>query len=89
MSEKKTFTIVLAVDGSPHSEAAAQIVHGITWPAEISVQVLVVTPKRWSLSGLSAESEAILSKTLTSLQQTGLPQSNLVSRLSRRCARTI
>jgi len=69
LSNGRGLKILLAVDGSPHSEAAVRLVTGMTWPAETSVAVLAVVPERWSLLGSNAEAEAVISQTLASLQK--------------------
>ena len=41
--------ILLAVDGSSHSAAAASLLTHITWPVGTSAQVLAVAPERLPL----------------------------------------
>jgi len=44
---------LLAVDGSRHSEAAAALVAGITWPAGTALHVLAVVRGHLPLEGLN------------------------------------
>ena len=47
MSEKSEFNILLAIDGSPHSDAAHKLVGAITWPEESRILVLSIVTERW------------------------------------------
>ena len=69
MSDTKCLTILLAVDGSPHSEAAVRLVLSMRWPAGTLARVLAVTPDRYSLAGLSPEAQSVLADTLAGLRR--------------------
>ena len=51
MSEQSGLRVLLAVDGSVHSEAAVNLTARITWPACTIVHALAVVPELWLLSG--------------------------------------
>ena len=61
--------ILLAVDGSEHSEAAVTLTAGITWPVGTIAHVLAVGPERWLLSDLSPEAQSMLVETLEGVRQ--------------------
>lgn len=67
--EKKLLKVLLAVDGSQHSEAAVTLAAGIAWPAGTMVHVLAVAPERWSLLGLSLQAQRVVEETLAKAQQ--------------------
>jgi len=69
MPEKKSLKILLAVDGSPHSEAAVRLVAAMVWPAGTSVTVLVVAPERWSLLGLGPETQSMVAEMMASTRR--------------------
>ena len=60
MLHSKTFKVLLAVDGSSHSEAAADFVIELNWPDSAHFEVLAVAPERWPLLGVSAEARSVL-----------------------------
>jgi len=68
MSEKR-FKIMLAVDGSLHSQVAVQLVAGITWPPRTIIHVLAVAPDRWSFQDLSPEAQSVVAETLAQVRQ--------------------
>jgi hypothetical protein len=45
-SQQRGSMILIAVEGSFHSEAAVKLIAGITWPADTITHVLVVVPER-------------------------------------------
>ena len=69
MFEQKGLKVLLAVDGSDHSEAAVTLTAGITWPAGTIAHVLAVVSERWLLSGLSPEAQSVLVETLEGVRQ--------------------
>jgi len=69
MFEQKGLNVLLAVDGSVHSEAAVTLTAGITWPAGTIAHVLAVVPERWMLSGFSPEAQSVLVETLEGVRQ--------------------
>ena len=68
MSEKR-FNLLLTVDGSLHSQVAARLTAGITWPPETVVHVLAVAPERWSLHDLALEAQRVVDETLAQVRQ--------------------
>lgn len=66
---QKNLSILLAVDGSEHSEAAVNLIGGITWPAGTAASVLAVVPERWSLAEPTSEAHHAMAEMLVSLQQ--------------------
>lgn len=70
MSVQQSLKMVLAVDGSPHSQAAARLAAGAPWPAGNTATVLAVVPERWSFSGLTPEAQSVLADTLAGLRRT-------------------
>jgi nucleotide-binding universal stress UspA family protein len=71
MSEQKGLTILLAVDDSPHSKAAARLVSGIAWPAGTCINVLAAVREPLTMLGLDPEAESALAQTLASTRRTG------------------
>jgi len=69
MSKPKDLRVLLAVDGSPHSEAAVKLVTKIAWPAGSMIDVVAVAPERWSLLGLSVQAQRVVEETLAKVQQ--------------------
>ena len=55
MIEAQRKKLILAVDGSPHSDAAIEFVAGLDLPASTAVHVLAVAPELWSPGDLDAE----------------------------------
>lgn len=53
-------TLLLAVDGSPYSDAAVELVAQTGWPAGTVVHVLTVVPELWSPRGLTADDERLV-----------------------------
>jgi nucleotide-binding universal stress UspA family protein len=70
MSEQKGLMVLLAIDGSVHSEAAVKLTAGITFPAGTIAHVLAVVPERWLLSHLSWEAKRMLVETMDVVRQT-------------------
>ena len=60
--------LLLAVDGSPHSEAAVRLVAEMPWPAGTSACVATVLPEPWSFSGLSLEAQSVVEDTLAKVR---------------------
>lgn len=69
MSQEKALQILLAVDGSPHSEAAVALMSGMGWPSKTSVHVLTIVPERWLFSNLSPQAQQVLDETLSKVRQ--------------------
>lgn len=67
MFAKKGLKVLLAVDGSPHSEAVVRLMTGITWPAGTFACVLAVVPERWSLLDFGSEAQTTIAETLAGL----------------------
>ncbi len=47
MARKYGLQILLAVDGSVHTIAAAKLIVGIRWPAGSHISILAILPERW------------------------------------------
>jgi nucleotide-binding universal stress UspA family protein len=69
MLEQNGLVIVLAVDGSPHSDAAVRLATEITWPPETSIRVLTVAPEQLLPTGLSPEAHSIIIETVASIRR--------------------
>jgi len=69
MSEQKGLMVLLAIDGSVHSEAAVKLTAGITFPAGTIAHVLAVVPERWLLSHLNWEAKRMLVETMDVVHQ--------------------
>jgi nucleotide-binding universal stress UspA family protein len=67
MPDTKGLTILLAVDGSLHSEAAVRFIGGMRWPVGTWAHVLAVVPERWSLLDLGADPQ--VAETLAGLHR--------------------
>lgn len=67
MNKKNGLEILLAVDGSAHSDAAVRLLTGIPWADGASVCVLAVVPERWSLTGMSPEAQSVVEATLANM----------------------
>lgn len=78
--------VLLAVDGSTHSEAAATLVGNIAWPAGVSIEVLAVAATPWSLSGLTPQAQSVLQEPLAMVQQA---ERTSALRLAQRTAETL
>jgi len=59
MVESRSKQLLLAVDGSPHSYAAIDLVASLDWPAGTAVHVLAVAPEPWSPPDLNAEAGVV------------------------------
>lgn len=69
MSKKSEFNILLAIDGSPHSDAAHKLVGAITWPAESRILVLAIVTERWMPLGFESQEQNAGNETLANLQR--------------------
>jgi len=69
MSQQRGLRILVAVDGSVHSEAAVKLTAGITWPAGTIAHVLAVVPERWLLSHLSCDAKRMLVEKMDVVRQ--------------------
>jgi nucleotide-binding universal stress UspA family protein len=72
MVEAQRKKLILAVDGSPHSNAAIDVVAGLDWPAGTAVHVLVVAPKLWSPHDLDAEEARAVRETVARIRRRNL-----------------
>ena len=61
--------ILLAVDGSRYSDAEAELVAGITWPAGTTVRVLAVVAERLPLLGIGPDAQRMVDETLVDIRQ--------------------
>jgi len=69
MIEGQSKKLILAVDGSPHSNAAIELVAGLDWPARTAVHVLAVAPQLWSPGDLDAEEARLVGDTLARIRK--------------------
>ena len=69
MSEQSGLRVLLAVDGSVHSEAVVKLSARITWPVCTIAHVLAVVPELWLLSGPSPEAQSVLVETLEGVRR--------------------
>ncbi|MEK7786266.1 MAG: universal stress protein [Chloroflexota bacterium] len=67
--DEKTLQVLLAVDGSPHSEVAVMLTAGVAWPPGTTAHALAVVPERWSLSGLGPEAQRVVDETVAKVRQ--------------------
>jgi nucleotide-binding universal stress UspA family protein len=68
MSEQKTWKALLAVDGSPYSDAAVALTARIVWPPGTIIHTLTVAPERWSLNGLSPDAQRVVDETMAKVR---------------------
>jgi nucleotide-binding universal stress UspA family protein len=68
MIEAQHKQLILAVDGSPHSNAAIDLVAGLDWPAGTAVHVLAATPEIWSPCNLGAEEARVVCETVARIR---------------------
>jgi nucleotide-binding universal stress UspA family protein len=61
--------LILAVDGSLHSNVAIELVANLNWPAGTAVQVLVVAPEVWSPSDLGVEEARVVRETVARIRR--------------------
>jgi nucleotide-binding universal stress UspA family protein len=69
MVEAQHKKLILAVDGSPHSNAAIDLVAGVDWPAGTAVHMLAVTPKLWSPHDLVGEEARVMRETVARIRK--------------------
>jgi hypothetical protein len=69
MIEAQHKKLILAVDGSPHSNAAIELVAGLDWPASTAVHVLAVAPELWSPRDLDAVEARVVRETLARIRR--------------------
>jgi nucleotide-binding universal stress UspA family protein len=79
MLHSKAFKVLLAVDGSAHSEAAAKFVMELNWPASARFEVLAVAPERWPLFAVSAEAQRVLEETANKVLQVELASAERIA----------
>jgi nucleotide-binding universal stress UspA family protein len=68
MVEAQRKKLILAVDSSPHSNAAIELVAGLDLPASTAVHVLAVAPELWSPGALGAEEARVIRETLARIR---------------------
>jgi nucleotide-binding universal stress UspA family protein len=68
MIEAQHKQLILAVDGSPHSNAAIDLVAGLDWPAGTAVHVLAAAPEVWSPCDLGAEEARVVRETVARIR---------------------
>jgi nucleotide-binding universal stress UspA family protein len=61
--------LILAVDGSPHSNAAIDLLAGVDWPAGTAVHVLAVTPELWSPHDLDGDEARVVRETVARIRK--------------------
>jgi nucleotide-binding universal stress UspA family protein len=69
MIEGQRKKLILAVDSSPHSNAAIELVAGIDWPAGTVVHILAVVPNLWSPRDLDGEEARVVSDVVTRIRK--------------------
>jgi nucleotide-binding universal stress UspA family protein len=79
MSRTNPFKILLAIDGSEHSKAAANLVHKLPWPANSEMAVLAVAPQRWPTVAHSASLPQVLEATAREAQQIELESAERIA----------
>jgi nucleotide-binding universal stress UspA family protein len=72
MIEAQRKKLILAVDGSPYSNAAIELVAGLDWPTGTAVHVLAVAPKLWSPHDLDAEEARVVRETVARIRRQNL-----------------
>jgi hypothetical protein len=65
MPHNQPFKILLAVDGSQHSQAAVQLAARMPWPPATSVCIIAVVAESWSFPSLSAQAQSVVEETLS------------------------
>jgi nucleotide-binding universal stress UspA family protein len=79
MLHSKPFKVLLANDGSAHSDAAAQLVTQMDWPATATFEVLAVAAARWPIFGLSVEAQRVLEETANKVQRIELASAERIA----------
>ena len=79
MLHSKTLKILLAVDGSSHSEAATKFVMELNWPDSARFEVLAVAPERWPLLGVSAQAQSVLEEAANKVLQVELASAERIA----------
>ena len=69
MVEGQHKKLILAVDGSPYSNAAIDLVAGIDWPASTVVHILAVAPDHWSPRDLHGEQARIVGDVMARIRK--------------------
>jgi nucleotide-binding universal stress UspA family protein len=69
MVEAQHKKLILAVDGSPHSNAAIDLVASIDWPVGTAVHILAIVPELWSPRDLHGEEERIVSDVVARIRE--------------------
>lgn len=69
MIEAQHKKLILAIDGSPHSNAAIELVAGLDLPASTAVHVLAVAPEVWSPGDLDAEEARVVRETVARIRR--------------------
>ena len=72
MIEAQRKKLIVAVDGSPHSNAASELVAGLDLPASTAVPVLAVAPELWSPGDLDAEEARVVRETVARIRRRNL-----------------
>jgi nucleotide-binding universal stress UspA family protein len=75
----KALKVLLAVDGSSHSEAATKFVMELNWPEAACFEVLAVAPERWPLLGVRAEAQSVLEETANKVLQVELASAERIA----------
>ena len=68
MIESQRKKLILAVDSSPHSNAAIELVADLDLPASTAVHVLAVAPELWSPRDLDGEEARVVRETLARIR---------------------
>jgi nucleotide-binding universal stress UspA family protein len=69
MVEAQPKKLILAVDGSSHSDAAIELVAGLNRPAGTAVHVLALAPELWPPHDLDAEEARVVRETLARIRR--------------------
>jgi nucleotide-binding universal stress UspA family protein len=79
MLRSKALKVLLAIDGSAHSEAAAKFVMELNWPASVRFEVLAVAPERWPLFDVSVDAQTVLEETANKVLQVELASAERIA----------
>ena len=70
MAAQRALRVLLAVDGSPFSEAAVEMATAMPWPEGTVIHVLAVVAESGAPLGLSPEAQTVVAEALTVIRRT-------------------